>query len=31
MTSVEMVNKVLQVKIDFGNKTIIDYVFYLPG
>jgi len=28
--SVELVNYVIQVKISFGNKIIIDCVFYLP-
>jgi energy-converting hydrogenase Eha subunit B len=30
MISVELVNYVIQVKISFGNKIIIDCVFYLP-
>lgn len=31
MISVEVINKVLQVKIGFDNKMIIDCVFHLPG
>lgn len=32
MISVEVINKVLQVKIgQFDNKMIIDCVFHLPG